>query len=90
MEQENMNDCKTLLESIRGEIRLIRSELEHTRELNERRMKAVEKILEDHEARLRDVAAGVTQFRFWSSVTSGGSTAMSLLALLKSFVGYRG
>lgn len=90
MEQEQMNDCKTLLESIRGEIRLIRSELEHNRELNERRMKAIEKICEDHESRLRDVATGVTQFRFWSSVTSGGSTAMSLLALLKSFVGYRG
>ncbi|MBQ4512591.1 MAG: hypothetical protein II969_06335 [Anaerolineaceae bacterium] len=89
MEQKEINDCKTLLESIRGDIRLIRSELEHMRELNESRLKAIEKICEDHEARLRDVSTGVTQFRFWSSVTSGGSTAMSLLALVKSFVGSR-
>ena len=86
MEQQNIDECKALLESIRGEIRLMRAELQHNRELLERRLSAVEKICDDHENRLRDVTAGVTQFRFWSSVTSGGSTAMSLLALLKSFI----
>ena len=86
MPQENNDDCKMLLESIRGEIKLMRAEVRHTREICEHRMTAVEKICEDHETRLRDAAAGVTQFRFWSSVTSGGSTAMSLLALLKSFI----
>ena len=86
MNQENINETKSLLESIRGEIRLMRAELQHNRELLERRLNTVEKICEDHETRLRDVTAGVTQFRFWSSVSSGGSTAMSLLALLKSFI----
>ena len=86
MEQEKIDECKTLLESIRGELKLMRAELQHNRELTERRLGMIEKICEDHEERLRDVAAGVTQFRFWSSVSSGGSTAMSLLALLKSFV----
>lgn len=86
MPQENIDECKALLESIRGELKLMRAELQHNRELSERRLAAVEKICEDHEARLRDVQSGVTQFRFWSSVSSGGSTAMSLLALLKSFV----
>ena len=86
MEQFKNEDCKTLLENIRGEIRLMREEIRHIRELNERRLDAVEKICADHETRLRDAAEGVTQFRFWSSVTSGGSTAMSLLALLKSFI----
>ena len=86
MEQEIFNDCKTMLESIRGEVRLIRAELQHMRELTERRLSVIEKTCEDHETRLRDVSTGVTQFRFWSSVTSGGSTAMSLLALLKSFI----
>ena len=85
-EEEKRTECTAVLESIRGEIRLMRAELAHLRELNERRLAALEKICEDHESRLRDVTAGVTQFRFWSSVTSGGSTAMSLLALLKSFV----
>ncbi len=86
MPQDNIEECKMLLESIRGEVKLMCAELKHNRELSERRLAAIEKICEDHEARLRDVATGVTQFRFWSSVTSGGSTAMSLLALIKSFI----
>ncbi len=87
MDRENENECKALLEAIRGEIKLIRAELQHNRELMERRLSVIEKTCEDHETRLRDVSTGVTQFRFWSSVSSGGSTAMSLLALLKSFIG---
>ena len=86
MEPEKIDECRMLLESIRGELKLMRAELEHLRMLNEQRLKSIEKICEDHETRLRDVTAGVTQFRFWSSVTSGGSTAMSLLAVLKSFL----
>lgn len=86
MNEENRKDCSQLLEEIRGEMKLMRAELEHLRMLNEQRLKSIEKICEDHETRLRDVTAGVTQFRFWSSVTSGGSTAMSLLAVLKSFL----
>ena len=86
MNDESQKDCRRRLEEVRGEIRLIRADLEHLKTLNEQRLKAIEKICEDHETRLRDVTAGVTQFRFWSSVTSGGSTAMSLLAMLKSFL----
>ena len=86
MTENEQKDCRSILEEIRGDIRMLRSELEHNREMNERRLRAIEKICEDHESRLRDVATGVTQFRFWSSVTSGGSTAMSLLAVLRSFI----
>ena len=86
MNEEDQKDCRRVLEEVRAEIRLMRAELEHLKTLNEQRLKVIEKICEDHETRLRDVTAGVTQFRFWSSVTSGGSTAMSLLAVLKSFM----
>lgn len=86
MSTEQENDCRDLLEALRVDVKLARAELEHLRSLNEQRLKALERISEDHESRLRDVTTGVTQFRFWSSVTSGGSTAMSLLALLKSFI----
>lgn len=86
MTETDMKDCKALLESIRGDMNLMRREMAHIRELSEQRLNAIEKICEDHESRLRDVSTGVTQFRFWSSVSSGGSTAMSLLALLKSFI----
>lgn len=87
MSEENVKDFRELLESLRGDVKLMRSELEHLRMLNEQRLRSIEKVCEDHETRLRDVTAGVTQFRFWSSVTSGGSTAMSILALLKTFIG---
>ena len=80
-------NCLSLLESIRGEIKLMRAELEHNRQLNEERLSRMEKILDDHETRLRDVSTGVTQFRFWSSVSSAGSTAISLLAVIKSLAG---
>lgn len=86
MTEEKRSDCFAVLENIRGEIKLMRAELEHVRKLNEQRLQTLEKTCEDHETRLRDVTAGVTQFRFWSSVTSGGSTAMSLLALIKAFL----
>lgn len=89
MQQEEKNDIHTIQESIRGELRLTRTELQHLRELNEARLSHIERICADHETRLRDVATGVTQFRFWSSVSNGGSAAMSLLAVLKSFV-FRG
>ena len=80
-------NCLSLLESIRGEIKLMRAELEHNRQLSEERLSRMEKILDDHETRLRDVSTGVTQFRFWSSVSSAGSTAMSMLAVIKSLAG---
>ena len=80
-------NCLSLLESIRGEIKLMRAELEHNRQLSEERLSRMEKILDDHETRLRDVSTGVTQFRFWISVSSAGSTAMSLLAVIKSLAG---
>ena len=86
MDEAGEKECRELLENIRGELKLVRMELEHVRVLNEQRLKSIEKICEDHENRLRDVSTGVTQFRFWSSVTSGGSTAMSLLALIKAFL----
>ena len=87
MSEENVKDFRELLESLRGDVKLVRAELEHLRTLNEQRLRSIEKVCENHETRLRDVTAGVTQFRFWSSVTSGGSTAMSILALLKTFIG---
>lgn len=72
------------LESIRSELKLIRSEIAHNTQLLEQRLDAIEKDLEDHEMRLRSVTEGVTQFRFWASLGSGGSLLASLTALVKS------
>ena len=49
------------------------------------RLDEIEKRLADHETRLRDASTGVTQFRFWSTMSSGGSALMSLAALIRSY-----
>lgn len=73
------------LDLIRADIGKLRVELTHQREITEQRIETLEKQVADHETRLRDASAGVTQFRFWSTMTNGGSALMSLAALFKSF-----
>ena len=69
--------------------KLDRIELEqkHIRELVERRLDKVEEDQDDHESRLRDVQDGVTQLKTWSGLANGGTSLISLAALLKSFLG---
>lgn len=59
----------------------IRSDVKYTRELLEQRLTALEAREEDHEVRIRDLQEGVTQFRFWCTLSNG----LSLSALLKLF-----
>lgn len=51
------------------------------------RVQALEKEVLDHEERLRSAMEGVVQFRTWLGLASAGSGAMSLLALLKAYLG---
>lgn len=88
-----MNGCEAVtagrvlhvLDLIRADLAGLRIELAHQRELTERRLDEIEKRLADHETRLRDASTGVTQFRFWSTMSSGGSALMSLAALIRSY-----
>ncbi len=75
------------IDLLRGEIGLLRQELEHERELCGRRLAALEKAADDHESRLRAATEGVTQFRMWAGLSSGGSVIASAIALLRSFFG---
>ena len=43
--------------------------------------------VKDHETRLRSVTDGVTTFRTWSGLASGGSSIMAIVAFVKSFIG---
>ena len=81
------NDPLEILESIRAELRLIRAEVEHTREILEQRIDALERQGADHETRIRDASEGVTQFRLWSAISNGSSTLLSLTALSKLILG---
>ena len=59
----------------------------HLKELIEHRLNNLEKQGEDHEAQLRAATEGVTQFKVRSGLTSAGSGILSILAILKSYLG---
>jgi hypothetical protein len=72
---------------LRAEIAELRAAQAHDRELCDQRLGALEHQGEDHEARLRTATDGVTQFKVWSGLASGGSGLLSLAAFLRSFFG---
>jgi len=43
--------------------------------------------LKDHEARLRTVTDGVTTFKTWSGLASGGSSILAVVAFVKALIG---
>jgi hypothetical protein len=74
------------LDLMRAEIGALRAELVHQKEFHEHRLAALEEDAKDHEQRLRSNTEGVTQFKQWSGLAAGGSSIMSIVALLKSFI----
>ena len=64
------------LDLIKDEQRLINTKLER-----------LEKTSDDHETRLRSATEGVTQFKVWSGLTAGGAGIVSIIALLRTFLG---
>lgn len=73
------------LDLLRSDLKAVRRELEHDRDLSSRRLSTLEVTTQDHEARLRDVYKGVTEFRFLVGL-SGGSVILAVIALIKSFL----
>jgi len=75
-----------------AEIELIAEQLRHAIDLIKadinminRNVDELEEAKHDHEARIRDLKDGVTSFRVWSGLASGGSSIMSIVALVKAF-----
>lgn len=73
------------LDLLRSDLKAASREQAHDRDLNSRRLSALEAASQDHEARLRDVSKGVTEFRFLVGL-SGGSVILAVIALIKSFL----
>ena len=59
----------------------------HLKEMIENRLNHLEEQGKDHEARIRAATEGVTQFKVRSGLTSAGSGILSILAIVKSFLG---
>ena len=76
-----------LLDLKEAEVNAVKADLVHYRELTDRRLDDLEKDREDHEQRIRDLRDGMTQFKMFAGLASGGSTIMAVIALIKAFFG---
>jgi hypothetical protein len=71
------------MDALHAELKEVRLGQEHLLALSDQRLGALEKMVADHEERIRRNSEGVTRF----SVATGGSGLISLAALIKSFLG---
>jgi hypothetical protein len=72
---------------LRARIQKLEVQVAHQDELMVQRLARLEEQISDHEARLRVNTEGVTQFKIFAGLASGGSGIMSLVALIKAFLG---
>ena len=70
-----------------AQIQSLDVKLSHQAAMNHQRLTMLEEQTRDHESRIRTATEGVTQFKLFSGLASGGSGLMSLVAILKTFLG---
>jgi hypothetical protein len=75
------------VDSLGARLERITLEQVYLRQILEHRLGGLEKQLEDHETRLRQLSESTTQFKTWMGASTGGATLMSIVALIKSFLG---
>jgi hypothetical protein len=76
---------KHTLDLLRFDIKQIKAEQEHQRELYDHVLQELEGNSGDHEQRIRSLQDDVTRSKSIYNLASGGSTFMSLIALLRTF-----
>lgn len=72
---------------ISAQVSALDAKLTHQSAMAHQRLMALEEQIRDHETRIRAATEGVTQFKIFSGLASGGSGLMSLVALIKTFLG---
>ncbi len=78
---------KHLVDLQKSQVDTVAAELAHYHEMTDRRLQGLEKQGDDHEQRIRAAPDGVVQFKMFAGLASGGSTIISILALVKAFFG---
>jgi len=81
---EQLRHANALLQA---QIKTLDARLVHQQAMNQQRLAMLEEQIRDHETRIRTATEGVTQFKLFSGLASGGSGLMSLVALIKAFLG---
>lgn len=61
-------------------------QIHHNEQLVNLRLLMLEETIKDHEQRIRAATDGVTQFKIFSSLSSGGSSIIAIIALIKTFL----
>ncbi len=72
---------------LQGQIKTLETRLMHQGAINHQRLAILEEQIRDHETRIRAATEGVAQFKLFSGLASGGSGLMSLVAVLRTFLG---
>ena len=81
---EQLRHANNLLQA---KLKTLEARLAHQQAMNGQRLVMLEEQIRDHEKRIRIATEGVTQFKLFSGLASGGSGLMSLVAILKAFLG---
>lgn len=81
---EQLRHANNLLQA---QLKGLEARMTHQQAMNHQRLAILEEQIRDHETRLRAATEGVTQFKLFSGLASGGSGLMSLVAILKAFLG---
>lgn len=79
------HQLKHTIDLLRFEISEIRKEQHHQKELYDHILQELEECTKDHEQRIRTIQEDVTRSKSIYNLASGGSTFMSLIALLRTF-----
>jgi hypothetical protein len=84
-----------LAEQLRHTVDLLRAELDsvkatqsHNTDFMAHRLAVMEKRVDDQEVRIRSATDGVTQFKVFSGLASGGSSILAIIAFLRSVIGF--
>ena len=75
-----------IIDQLRAEITALRVDLSHANDINTARLNRLESETGDHETRIRAATEGVTQFKLFSGLTSGGSALMATVAFIKALI----
>jgi len=75
------------IDLLHAELSAVKARAQHDRELLIHRIAELEKAREDHESRIRSMQDGVTSFKVWSGLASGGSSVVAIAALVRAVLG---
>lgn len=78
---------KHTVDLLRFQIDALRAEQSHIKQLSDHRLTQLEACTDDHEERIRLIQEDVTRGKTAHNLAAGGSTFISLVALLRTFFG---